>query len=180
VGDLNSTLAANRDAISELVAAADRCGSAWTAPRAPGKWSPSQVVEHVARSIDESANLISGAPSKFPTLPFFIRPVARTMLFNRVLRNSAFPKAKTNKAMDPESGPATPADARRRLEDALARFDRECRACAQRGGTVASSTFGRVAVADWARFIELHTRHHCKQMPSALTRHNAAGASTAL
>jgi hypothetical protein len=170
MGDLNSTLTANRHAVTELIAAADRCGSAWTAPRAPGKWSPSQVVEHVARSIDESANLISGAPSKFPTLPFFVRPIARTLLFNRVLRTGAFPKAKTNKAMDPESGPPTPADARRRLEDALARFDRECRACAQAGRTVASGAFGRVGVADYARFIELHTRHHCKQMPASAAR----------
>jgi FAD/FMN-containing dehydrogenase len=140
--DINRALAANRDAVVELIAAADRSAGAWTTPRAPGKWSPSQIVEHVARSIDESANLISGAPSKFPTLPFFIRPVARTLLFNRVLRNSAFPKAKTNKAMDPESGSPTPAEARRRLEAALARFERECRACAQGSGIVASGAFG--------------------------------------
>jgi DinB family protein len=169
MADLHSTLAANRDAVTELVATAEQCGPKWTAPRAPGKWSPSQVVEHVARSIDESANMISGAPSKFPTLPFFLRPVARTLLFNRVLRTGTFPKAKTNKAMDPASGPATPSDGRRRLEDALARFDRECRACAQADGTVSSGAFGRVSVADYARFIELHTRHHCRQMPMGTT-----------
>ena len=86
MADLNSTLAANRDAVAELIAASERCRGAWTTPRAPGKWSPSQVVEHVARSIEESANLFSGAPTKFPTLPFFVRPIARTLLFNRVLR----------------------------------------------------------------------------------------------
>jgi DinB superfamily len=167
MADVTPTLAANRDAIAELIAAAERSAGAWTAPRAPGKWSPSQIVEHVARCLDESANVVSGAPSKFPSLPFFLRPVARGFLFNRVLRNSAFPKAKANKAMDPASGPATPAEARVRLEGALARFDRECRACAAGGGAVASATFGTVSVADYARFIEVHTRHHCKQMPGA-------------
>jgi len=49
----------------------------------------------------------------------------------------------------------------------LARFDRECRACASGGQPVASATFGTVSVEDYARFIELHTRHHAKQMPAA-------------
>jgi hypothetical protein len=166
MADLDSTLIANREAVNELAAAAERCAAVWTTPRAPGKWSPSQVVEHVARSIEESANMISGAPSKFPTLPFFLRPVARTMLFSRVLKKEGFPKARTNKAMNPERGSATPAEARRRLEEALARFDRECRACAQRDGVVSSGAFGRVPVADYAQFIAIHTRHHRQQLPA--------------
>ncbi len=164
---IDSVLAANRDAIQDLIAAAERSADVWTAARAQGKWSPSQVVEHVARSLDESANVVSGAPSKFPNLPFFLRPVVRSVLFNRVLRSGAFPKAKTNKALNPASGPATPSEARLRLQNALAKFDGECRACAQADGVVASATFGSVAVADYARFMELHTRHHCKQMPGA-------------
>jgi hypothetical protein len=168
VADINSVLTANRDAVAELVAASERCGTAWTVPRAPGKWSPSQLVEHVARSLDESANLVAGTSTKFPKLPFFMRPVARAFLFNRVLKNRAFPKAKTNKAMDPATGPATPAEARVRLEGALARFDRECRECVKNGRDVDSATFGRLQVADYATFIEIHTRHHSKQMPSPL------------
>lgn len=167
MADVNATLAANREAINHLIAVAEKCGTAWAAPRAPGKWSPSQVVEHVARTLDESANVVSGAPSKFPALPFFLRPVLRGFLFNRVLKKGVFPKAKTNKALDPAGGPATPAEARVRLETALARFDRECRTCADAGGAVASATFGTLRVEEYARFIELHTRHHCKQMPEA-------------
>lgn len=165
MADVNAPLAGNRDAVSELVGAAERCGAVWAAPRAPGKWSPSQIVEHVARSLDESANVVAGNPSTFPSLPFFLRPVVRGFLFNRVLKSGTFPKAKTNKAMNPERGPATPAEGRARLEAALARFDRACRACAETGGSVTSTTFGTVTVADYARFIELHTRHHCRQMP---------------
>lgn len=167
MADVNAVLGANRDAVAQLIAAAEKCGAAWPVPRAPGKWSPSQLVEHVARSMDESANVVSGAPAKFPTLPFFLRPVVRVLLFNRVLSKKAFPKARTNSALDPTIGPATPADARIRLESALAGFDRACRACADGGGAVASATFGTVSVEDYARFIELHTRHHCKQMPGA-------------
>jgi len=167
MADVNAALAANRDAVAELIAAAEKCGGAWTVPVAPGKWSPSQQVEHVARCLDEGANVASGAPAKLPSLPFFLRPLARVLLFNRVLKNQTFPKSKTNKAMNPASGPATAAEARGRLESALARFDRECRACANAGGTVASAAFGTVQVADYAQFLAVHTRHHCKQLPGA-------------
>lgn len=168
MADVNSALAGNRDAIRELVAAAEKSGAAWTVPRAPGKWSPSQVVEHVALALEESANVVSGAPSKFPTLPRFVRPLVRGLFFNRVLQKKAFPKAKTNKAFNPASGPATPAAARARLEAAMVRFDEACRASAANGTKVDSSVFGAVSVEDYATFQELDTRHHCKQMSGAV------------
>src|SRR6266566_339156 len=60
MANVNDALAANRDAVLDLVAAAERSAATWTTPRAPGKWSPSQVVEHVARSLEGSAKLFSG------------------------------------------------------------------------------------------------------------------------
>src|SRR5262247_3242030 len=108
--DLDSALAASKEAIEQLIVAGERCGPAWNAPRAPGKWSPSQIVEHVARSLEESASMAAGRPSKFPKLPAVVHPLVRGLLFKRVLRKGAFPKAKTNKAMNPESGPATAAE----------------------------------------------------------------------
>src|SRR5687768_11285192 len=167
MSDVNSTLNANRDAVNQLIAAAEKCGKEWTVPRAPGKWSPSQVVEHVARTLEEAANVVSGAPARLLTLPFFLRPVIRVLFFNRVLKKGTFLNARTNKAMNPAVGPATPAEGRARLDAALARFERECRICAEAGGAVASQAFGALRVEDYARFVELHTRHHCKQMPGA-------------
>lgn len=164
--DVKSALDANRSAVDELIAAAEKCGAAWTAPRAPGKWSPSQVVEHVALALEESANVVSGAPSKFPTLPAFVRPLVRGLLFRRVLKRNAFPKAKTNKAMDPASGPSTTVDARIRLEGALAKFDQACRERVANAQSVQSTVFGTVSVADYARFMAVHTRHHRKQVPT--------------
>ena len=110
MADINSMLAANRQAVDDLIAASERCADVWITPRAPGKWSPSQVVEHVARTFEESANLMSGGPTRLISLPSFV-------------------------------------------------------ACAQAGGTVSSGAFGAVSVADHGRFIDVHNRHHCKQMP---------------
>jgi hypothetical protein len=163
--DLNTSLAGDHAAVAALLAAADGAGAAWAVPRAPGKWSPSQVVEHVARILEESANVAAGAPSKFPRIPFFVRPIARAFVFKRTLAKNVFPKMKTIAAFDPPSGLATPSEARVRLEGALQRFDHACRARAASGEDVTSTIFGAVPVADFARFQELHIRHHYQQMP---------------
>ena len=165
--DIDRPLAGVGAAVAELVAAAERVGVAWAKPRAPGKWSPSQVVEHVARIMEESANVASGKPSKFPTIPFLLRPIVRVLVFKRTLWRNAFPKMKASDAFVPVAGSATPADGRDRLQGALTLFDKACRARAASGQEVASTIFGAVPVADFARFQELHVRHHIMQMPGA-------------
>jgi len=165
--DIDLPLAGVHAAVAELVAAAERLEIAWTKPRAPGEWSPSQIVEHVARIMEESANVASNRPSKFPTVPFFVRPIARILVFKRTLWRNAFPKMKAIAAFVPAAGSATPADGRVRLHGALASFDQACRVRAASGQDVASSIFGNVPVADFATFQELHIRHHILQMPGA-------------
>ena len=167
MADINDVLADNRAAVLDLVAAAERSAATWTTPRAPGKWSPSQVVEHVAGGLEEAANVVSGAPSSIPMPPAFLRPLVR-LFINRILKKGVFPKGfKANKALDPTSGPTTPAEARVRLEGALARFDKECRRRAASGQHLVSTHLGTVSVEDLVRYSALHTRHHCKQMPGA-------------
>ena len=142
--DVNDVLAANRAAVIDLVAAAERSATTWTTPCAPGKWSPSQIVEHVARGLEEAANIVSGAPSIPMTIPTFLRPLAR-LYMNRILKKGVFPKGwKALKAFDPTSGPATPAQARVRLEGTFARFDQECRRWAASGQNALSTGFSKV------------------------------------
>jgi hypothetical protein len=166
--DPNTSLAGLRAAVTDLLAAADGAAASWTTPRAPGKWSPSQVVEHVARMMDESANVVTGAPSGFPKIPFFVRPILRFFFFRRTLRKNVFPTMKAIPAFDPASGSATPAAARVRLEGALKRFDQASRARAASGQDVKSTIFGHVPVAEFAKFQELHVRHHRLQMPGVV------------
>ena len=165
--DLNTELAGTRAAVEDLISAAERSTANWTASPAPGKWSPSQIVEHVAMALEESAHAASGTPSKFPTLPVFVRPLVRIVFFNRVVKHNAFPKSTAPNALKPTSGPPTPADARIRLERAVTRFNQACVAVAGSGKRITSTIFGAVSVEDFARFQAIHTRHHCKQMPGA-------------
>ncbi|GAG11904.1 unnamed protein product, partial [marine sediment metagenome] len=126
------------------------------------KWSPSQVVEHIARTYEESAHVVTGGPTKFPTFPFFIRPVLR-IVFNRTVKKGSFMKAKTMKPFDPVSGPTSTDEGRARVEAALEKFERACQAQSA-DGTMSSGVFGKVAVSDYVQFQALHTRHHQKQL----------------
>src|SRR5436309_12433672 len=164
MADIARALAASKAAVDEMIVVVERTGPSWAAPRAPGKWSPSQIVEHVARSLEESAHVAAGRPSKFPRLPGVLHPIVRTMLFKRVLKNEKFPKAKTNKAMDPAAGPATPTEGRARLETAHRQFEDACRQLSARGERMRTTVFGTVDVEDYVRFMEIHIRHHRKQI----------------
>jgi hypothetical protein len=70
MADINTALDASKDAMEQLIVAGERIRTDWTSPRAPGKWSTSQIVEHVARSLEESANMAAGRPSSFQSFPF--------------------------------------------------------------------------------------------------------------
>ncbi len=162
MSDVTKALEVNRNAVNEFISASEGVASTWTTPRAPGKWSPSQVVEHIARVYDESAELVAGSPSKFPNFPTFLRPVMRGLFFNRFLKTEKFSKAKTFKPFNPESGPSSAAEGRVRVEAALAKFEQAVRA--QNADTLTSGVFGKVGKGDYVKFQALHTRHHQKQL----------------
>ena len=164
MSDLKTHLTAARAAVEEMQATSVACAERWSVPAAPKKWSPAQVVEHVARSLEEAALDMAGQRSKLPNLPTPLRFVARKLLFERVLARGAFPRAKTNKAMDPETGPESPAAAGLRLEAAWRTFAEACKTRSAGGALAASRTFGAVPLADFVRFQEIHTRHHRAQM----------------
>jgi hypothetical protein len=162
--DLRSRVTAARAAVDEVVETSVACAARWSVPAAPNKWSPAQVAEHVARSLEEAAIDMTGQRSKMPNLPWPLRFVARKLLFERVLARGAFPRAKTNKAMDPETGPESPAAAGLRLDAAWRIFAEACSTRSAGSSLAASRTFGAVPLADYVRFQEIHTRHHRAQM----------------
>jgi hypothetical protein len=118
-------------------------------------------------TVEESANVASGVPSKFPTVSSLLRPIVRFLFFRRVLRRNSFLRLKTIGAFDPASGSPTPDQGRVRVEQTFARFEKACRTQESGGKEVASTIFGDVTVADFARFQELHVRHHLDQLVQA-------------
>lgn len=158
----------NRVAVDEFLSAAAAATSHWTTPRAPKKWSPSQVTEHVARALEQSGYGVAGKPTLFPVFPRLLRPIMRGVFFNRMVKTGHFPGgAKTNKPMDPESGPPNVAEARVRLEGALAVLTAASLARGPDDRLVDTTTFGKVDLADYLVFQAHHTRHHRPQLGAA-------------
>jgi hypothetical protein len=150
--------------VEAMIQTAPRTATQWATSPAPGTWSPSQLVEHVALALEASADDIAGRPSRFPNLPRPIRFLARKFLFDRVLRTGAFPKARTNSALNPASGPPTPAAGAARLEAAWGRLSATCATAAARDHQMTSTIFGRVGLVDYIRFQTQHTWHHHRQL----------------
>lgn len=165
--DISTHVADSQAALDEFLATADAASGHWTTPRAPGKWSPAQVAEHVARSFDQITAMIEGRPHGFPKLPFFLRPIARKLVLTRTLQSGTFPTARTFKDFNPQEGPTTPAAARERLRKAHQVYLDACHARARLDGKLTSSVFGTVPVGDYMRFSTMHIRHHQKQIPVA-------------
>jgi hypothetical protein len=165
MADVAGALQQNKTAAEALCAAADGASAAWEVPRARGKWSPAQVVEHVTRALEQSAHELRGEPSLFPKMPTLLQPVMRGLFFNWILRRGSFPRGtRTNKAMDPERGAATPAEARSRVHEALHDLEQAVKTRSAGFGPVQSGAFGAVPLSDYLMFQAFHTRHHTPQV----------------
>jgi DinB superfamily len=161
---IESALGESRQVAEQLISDAESLGPAWGTPRAPGKWSPSQIVEHIARALDGTVALAHGQPSSFPKLPVLVHPLLR-IVFRRLLNARSWPKGKTTRAMNPDTGPPTPAEGRARLQAAHARYEAACREVAARGALIRTPMFGAVPIEDFVQFMAQHMRHHWRQLP---------------
>jgi hypothetical protein len=158
--DLEAALRENREAVASLVGRAQRLAAAqWDTPRAPGKWSAGQVVEHVAVAYEAGTKALRGEQS-LPPIPRLFRPLVRTLYLRRVLKRGRFPKGKVKGLFTPALNP--PRDATlARLRAAAAAFEAEV---PRAPGPLDHPVFGNVPVADYVRFNALHTRHHERQL----------------
>ncbi len=164
--DLASALKAHHQAVEAFLNTArsvppDR----WAAPRAPGKWSPGQVADHLAVVYEVNRNVLHGtAPAR--GAPRLVRPLLRVFLLNPVLRRGAFiPGSKTPKMLEPSESPAPPKELLARLKSAANGFETDT--SGNRSAAIEHPFFGRLALADFVRLQEIHTRHHHPQVAAA-------------
>src|SRR3954447_7125764 len=87
---LDAAIADNHQAVDEFTAAARAIDATrWTLPRAAGKWSPAQVVEHIALTYEYSRAVLNHtAPG--PSAPRLLRPLVRRFFVNPVLKRGSF------------------------------------------------------------------------------------------
>ena len=141
---------------------AGRPASDWQ--RAPaGKWTPAQIVEHLAISLDRSARGFEKAAvgqHRRPATPF--ERVACWLVFGLGWTPPGVRAARgTTPAARVEA-----ADAERHFREGLARWATlESRAIGGDAGTfVHHPRLGDLDVEEWVRFHQWHCRHHAKQI----------------
>jgi DinB superfamily len=166
--DIDTAVRNNRAAVDAFIVASlavpmDR----WGKPRAPGKWSPAQVVEHVVLVYEVGARALSGA-SGLPSPPRFVRPLIRFMMRRTVLRSGRFPRSRTVAAFDPSASavPAGSAEALcARLRTASEAFDRRATEMVASGAPAFEHpVFGTFGVSEYVQFQAYHTKHHQSQL----------------
>lgn len=169
MSDLEMAIADNHKAVEEFTATARAIDAArWSAPRAEGKWSTAQIVEHIALTYEYSRAVLNNNPPG-PAAPRLLRPLVRRFVVTPVLKSGSFKrKAKAPTMFQPSSSPDTPGDLLSRLETALRAFEEDVRAAQHAGrATLEHPFFGTMPVTDYLRFQAIHARHHRAQLPGA-------------
>ena len=169
MSDLDAAIAAQRRAADAYKAAALAVNeSVWNTPRAPGKWSPAQVTDHVGLSTKVARDFMAGKPG-MGNLPFFLRPVLSTFFLRPVLKKGAFPKTGRGPSIfAPAHSPMPREQLCARIDSEIAAIEADARAMVNSGkAEFTHGFFGRMAVADYVTFNALHFDHHREQLPGA-------------
>ena len=169
MANLESIIATQQTAADAFKAAAEGVAdNLWSVPRAPGKWTPAQVMDHVGIATRVARGAMSGN-AKFGSLPRFLRWLPRKLFFDKVLRQGAFPrKGGGPPAFAPSTEPMPRAELYKQLDSEIAAFAALAREMSAAGRTTFEhGFFGTVAIADYVRFNALHLDHHREQLPRA-------------
>jgi uncharacterized damage-inducible protein DinB len=164
--DPQDVIASNRRAVSAFVDAARAVSPGqWTTPRAPGKWSPGQVTEHVALAYEQSRRMLHGTFTG-PAKPWYQQLLARRLglpqLFKRGFGKGPF---QGPDFIQPSASPPSSVVLLARLEAATRDLEGSLAAASDaRRVTVDHPVFGRLPLADLLHFLLIHTNHHRPQL----------------
>jgi hypothetical protein len=167
MADADVVIASHRRAVSAFVDAARAVPpSQWAMPRAPGKWSPGQVTEHVALSYEQSGRMLHGSFTG-PAKPWYQQLLARWLGLPSLLKRGDFGKGpfQAPDFIRPSASPP-PSDILLARLEAAAHDLEATLAGAASGGRVSVDhpVFGRLPLADLIRFLVIHTNHHRPQL----------------
>lgn len=141
---------------------------AFTAPVAPGKWSPAQIVDHLIRSYDGLLQeLAGGAGPEVKTKPWQ-RAVLRWTLVPRILRGAGFPRgARAPREIRPAESPADRASLLAAFRERRDRFDAAIRRAREERphAKLTHAYFGSYPLADALLMCARHIDHHRAQIP---------------
>lgn len=163
-----AALEAHRAAVEDFLVAAERIDeSQWAVPRGEGKWSPGQVVEHVATSYDVLIGEMHGGPGMKIKTRWWQRLILRFTVVPKIMKKGEFPAgARAPREVRPPDDPGPKGAVLAQLRQRSEEFDTEIETFAKDpSARLTHAYFGRKNVADVVRFCEVHVVHHRKQLP---------------
>jgi hypothetical protein len=157
----------HRVALAAFADAAEHVpADAWKMPRAPGKWSPAQIAEHLALAYEAMLSELRGGPAMKPRAKPWQQTIFRWVVLPHILFHRSIPRAASPREMRPaaEAGPDR-APVLHRLAERAGELERELgRARRAGGGYLTHPYFGPVPPLKVLRFAGVHLDHHRKQL----------------
>ncbi len=164
----NRPLEEHRAAVANLVEALGAVPeSLWSEPREPGKWSPSQIAEHLALSYEAVLRELSGEDGMQLKLSPIRRRLLRWFLLPHMLFHRRFPAgARSPREVRPPDAGAVQDEIGERLRELASRFEEAItRAGAAGEAGITHPYFGGIPPLRALRFMTLHLGHHRRQIP---------------
>lgn len=165
-------LTEHRESVSHFVRFVESLpDDAWTRPRAPGKWSPAEEVTHVAMVYDALVRELEEGTAMRRKGNAVQRVLFRLIAKPYVLGRGRIPRAvRAPSEVRPVTVRGTRVEVMGQLRDAILAFEATLsRASRERPrATVTHPFFGELTLAEAARFVAIHTRHHLQLMESSL------------
>ncbi len=164
--ELETVIADHRAAVEQFIARARGIDAArWATSRGEGRWSPAQVVEHLAIFYEYNRKVVRGDASG--GAPRFLRPLARWFVVERTLKAGRFTrKGRAPGMLQPVARTPLPAtELLARLSAAVAGMEADMRSGhPEARHTIDHPFFGRLDTKDWLRLQAIHARHHRSQL----------------
>jgi hypothetical protein len=158
----------HRQAVMNLVTALEAVpGDRWAEPREPGKWSPSQIAEHLALSYEAVLRELSGEDGMQLKLSPLHRLLLRWFLLPHMLFHRSFPAgARSPREVRPPDTGAVQEEIGERLRELASRFEDAITQAGVNGEAgITHPYFGRIPPLRALRFVTLHLEHHRRQLP---------------
>jgi hypothetical protein len=156
-------------AVEDFAAAAQRIpAAAWLVPRAEGKWSPAEIVEHLNTTYAVVLDELAGGPGMKIRTKWWQRLLLYPTIRRRILTGRGFPPgARAPREVRPATVPADQRGAIAAFRELARKFD-EAIADAVSGGRrvrITHAYFGRSSAMTGMLFAARHIEHHRAQLP---------------
>jgi hypothetical protein len=143
----------------------------WLQPRAEGKWSPGEILEHLNLTYESVQGNLEGGPGMRILTKWWMRIPLRMFVVPRILRGGWFPAGArapreirpAQAAPDRDAAIATLRERAKRLEDKAISVQ------AAGGTKLAHAYFGHAALPQSLLLVARHVEHHQRQLAEMLS-----------